>query len=106
MHAHFLVLTPAAHSVTTLRLARTMASAASAARAAALASLRTSQLFIGGKWVEAAGSMTTHDPTTGDVLAKAPAATVEDVDTAVKAAATAWKTWRWTPAEQRAKILR
>jgi delta 1-pyrroline-5-carboxylate dehydrogenase len=82
------------------------AAASTGARAAALATLRTSQLFIGGKWVPSASTYNVFDPTTGEVLAPAPAGTPADVDAAVKSAADAWKSWRWTAVEERAKVLR
>src|SRR5256714_3408928 len=67
------------------------------------------KLFIGGRWVEAAGGETfeTLDPATGDVLARVAEAGVEDVDRAVAAARRSFDrgTWRELPPAERAKVL-
>src|SRR6266704_3101917 len=67
------------------------------------------KLFIGGRWVESAGgkSFATHDPATGDVLAKVAEANAEDVDRAVAAARKSFDrgTWRELPPAERAKVL-
>ena len=73
---------------------------------AALKSLRTHELFIGGHFVEAASSWDVEDPATGSVLAAAGAADVAQVDTAVRAAAEAFKTWRNVSDADRATWLR
>lgn len=72
----------------------------------ALQSLRTHELFIDGKFVEAAGTWNVENPATGDVLAPAGAASVEQVDAAVRAAAEAFKTWRNVSDADRAAWLR
>ena len=72
----------------------------------ALQSLRTHELFIDGKFVEAAGTWNVENPATGAVLAPAGAASVEQVDTAVRAAAEAFKTWRNVSDADRAAWLR
>ncbi len=54
-------------------------------------SRRESQLFIGGKWVDASGG--TYDvvnPATEEVVGTAPNATVADAEAAAAAAAEAW----------------
>ena len=81
-----------------------MSSAADAAKAAT-ASLRT-KLFIGGHWVEPASTWTVEDPATGAPLAAAGAASVEQADAAVVAAAEAFKTWRKVSDGERATWLR
>jgi aldehyde dehydrogenase (NAD+) len=66
------------------------------------------KFFIGGEWVEPAGSETLKvlSPTTEEVIGSVPVATAADMDRAVEAARAAfegeWSTW--TP-EQRAELL-
>jgi betaine-aldehyde dehydrogenase len=66
------------------------------------------KFFIGGEWVEPAGSDTLKvlSPTTEEVIGSVPVATPADMDRAVEAARAAfegeWSTW--TP-EQRAELL-
>lgn len=70
----------------------------------------TKQLFVGGKWVDAASGETfeTVNPSTGDVLATVAAGGAEDVDRAVAAARTAlngpWS--RFTPAQRQTLMWR
>ena len=67
----------------------------------------TVNLLIGGEFVE---SRTTEwrdvvNPATQEVLARVPFATPDEVDAAVAAAQTAFKTWRKTAIGQRARIF-
>ncbi|WP_414049301.1 aldehyde dehydrogenase family protein [Macrococcus animalis] len=64
-------------------------------------------LFINGEFVDAENKETLEvkNPATGEVLAKIAKATTGDVDTAVKAATEAFKTWRYVSATERAKYL-
>ncbi|SIR31825.1 CoA-acylating methylmalonate-semialdehyde dehydrogenase [Pseudacidovorax sp. RU35E] len=67
----------------------------------------TVKLLIGGEFVE---SRTTEwrdvvNPATQEVLARVPFATPDEVDAAVAAAQTAFKTWRKTAIGQRARIF-
>ena len=62
-------------------------------------------LYIGGKWEKGAG-IPVINPSTGDVLADVPDASVEDAALAVDAAEAAAKGWRDTPSRKRAEILR
>src|SRR5258708_27927384 len=57
------------------------------------------QMFIGGKWVNAASNKTFDDfnPYTGEVFAKVPAGNREDARRAVEAAAAAFPEWAATP---------
>jgi len=69
----------------------------------------TKKLLINNEWVEASGSdpIPTLDPATGETLGYIQSATEADVDTAVKAARTAFKSGEWasmTPAA-RGKLL-
>ena len=44
--------------------------------------------FVGGRWVEsqARESLDVHNPATGDVIARTPLSTAQDLDAAVQAA--------------------
>lgn len=63
--------------------------------------------FIGGKWVASSGTETLEvpNPATGEVLARVPISTKEDVEQAVQAAKQAFATWRNTPVPKRARIM-
>lgn len=63
--------------------------------------------FIGGKWVhsQSDNSLPVPNPATEEILAYVPLSTREDLDEAVKAAKTAYKTWSKTPVPKRARIL-
>ncbi|HET6697468.1 MAG TPA: gamma-aminobutyraldehyde dehydrogenase [Nocardioidaceae bacterium] len=64
---------------------------------------------IDGKPVDAASGETydLRNPATGEVYAQAPASGPEDVDRAMRAAATAFETWReTTPAERQRALLK
>lgn len=65
--------------------------------------------FIGGKWVAPSTDATAEveNPATGEVLMRVPSGSVEDVDTAVAAAAAAKAGWAGTtPADRAAVLLR
>ena len=64
-------------------------------------------LFIAGEWVEPSGDATigVTNPTTEQVIATVPAATIEDVDRAVSAARGAFDDWSGRPREERAGYL-
>jgi acyl-CoA reductase-like NAD-dependent aldehyde dehydrogenase len=68
--------------------------------------VRTLQNFIGGDWVEATGdsARTIVSPATGDALADAPNASLNDVDAAVSAARTAQPKWAALSAWDRARV--
>ncbi|HTO92026.1 MAG TPA: aldehyde dehydrogenase family protein [Candidatus Sulfotelmatobacter sp.] len=65
------------------------------------------QNFIGGRWVPARSGRTffNHNPATGEILGEYPASSSEDLDEAVLAAASAYRSWRLTPAPKRAEIV-
>ncbi|MFB3917354.1 MAG: aldehyde dehydrogenase family protein [Terriglobales bacterium] len=67
------------------------------------------QLFIGGRWVDAASGKTfpTYDPSTGEVLARVAEAGWEDINRAVKAARAAFDTgpWRKMTASERGRLM-
>jgi aldehyde dehydrogenase (NAD+) len=63
--------------------------------------------YIGGEWVPAASGRTTENrnPATGALLGLFPASDQTDVDRAVAAAVTAFRTWRLHPAPRRGEML-
>jgi len=71
----------------------------------ALANIKDS-VFINGNWVKPVKTFDVLSGTSGKVFATCPNATVDDVDAAVKAAATAFKTWSKTPATERSDWLK
>jgi betaine-aldehyde dehydrogenase len=71
--------------------------------------MRTVHNFIDGKLVDAADGRRADltDPATGEVFASAPVSGAEDVDTAYRAAATAFESWRdATPSDRQRALLR
>ena len=69
--------------------------------------VKTYQQFIGGAFVDAASGKTldVENPANGQVIARVPASSREDVDRAVNAAATAFETWRNTTPQDRSLML-
>jgi succinate-semialdehyde dehydrogenase/glutarate-semialdehyde dehydrogenase len=65
-------------------------------------------LFIGGKWVDAAGGRTfdVHDPATGEVLCAVADAAPADGMAALGAAVAAQESWAAHPPRERGEILR
>ena len=65
------------------------------------------KLFIGGKWVDGKAGETfgTYCPADGELISNCAAAGKEDVDLAVKAAWTAFETWKDTSIVERSNIL-
>jgi malonate-semialdehyde dehydrogenase (acetylating) / methylmalonate-semialdehyde dehydrogenase len=63
--------------------------------------------YINGQWVDSHNSVTLDviNPATGQLLAKVPAGSKNDVDSATESASTAWSSWRNTPATQRIQYL-
>jgi malonate-semialdehyde dehydrogenase (acetylating)/methylmalonate-semialdehyde dehydrogenase len=63
--------------------------------------------FVGGRWIESGTSefFDVHNPARGEVIARAPLSTSEDLDLAVAAARQAFPAWRDTPAVVRARSL-
>jgi len=63
--------------------------------------------YINGKWVLSSGTETLEviNPADKTLLAKCPLSTSKDVDSAVKAAKEAFKTWREVPVIERVQIL-
>ena len=71
------------------------------------ADVTTRQQFIGGAWVDAASGETlaVENPANGRGIALVPRSGAEDVDRAVKAAATAFETWSQTTPQDRSLLL-
>ncbi|MDQ0218833.1 aldehyde dehydrogenase [Peribacillus cavernae] len=71
--------------------------------------IQTFPLFINGKWEPATGGETfdVHNPATGELVAKAAKASVEDVDKAVQAARDAFdkSDWKYMSPKDRSKVL-
>ena len=71
--------------------------------------VQTLQNFINGAFVPVTGteSLDIVNPTNGEVVAKAPISSPADVDAAMEAAATAFKTWKHsTPSERQGVLLK
>jgi succinate-semialdehyde dehydrogenase/glutarate-semialdehyde dehydrogenase len=66
------------------------------------------QLYIGGRWVDAAGGATlaVEDPSTGETIAEVADATPEDALAALEAAHSKQAEWRQHPPRERGEILR
>ncbi len=69
--------------------------------------VKTLTHFIGGKLVEGKSGRfgSVFNPTTGDVIAKVPLATVEETRDAVEQAQAAFPTWRDTSVAKRAEVV-
>ncbi|MBA2430858.1 MAG: CoA-acylating methylmalonate-semialdehyde dehydrogenase [Chthoniobacterales bacterium] len=71
------------------------------------AALEPCPVFIGGEWQEIDGGpgFPVHNPSTGEVIAEAPACSAEHVNAAVEAAAAAYPGWWETPPVERARVF-
>ena len=69
--------------------------------------VKTLKNFINGQWVDAKTDTfeDVYNPATGEVLARVPHSTSEDVADAVAAAKAAFETWKRVSIPKRAKIL-
>ncbi|HYU50929.1 MAG TPA: aldehyde dehydrogenase family protein, partial [Candidatus Limnocylindria bacterium] len=72
-----------------------------------LEQVKSYRQFIGGEWVDAAGgeTLTVENPANEQVVARVPASGEEDVDRAVKAAASAFEGWQKTTPQERMTLL-
>lgn len=63
--------------------------------------------YINGQWVNAQGTETLEvpNPATGEILAKVPISSKQDVDLAVSTAKEAFQVWKNVPVPKRARIL-
>jgi len=64
------------------------------------------EMTINGRGVAGSATIDVINPATGEVFAKAPDCTPEQLDEAVAAARAAFKTWRNTPIEERQALVR
>jgi malonate-semialdehyde dehydrogenase (acetylating)/methylmalonate-semialdehyde dehydrogenase len=62
---------------------------------------------VGGKWLESKTSnyMDCYNPSTGEIIARAPQCTSEEVESAVLAAHAAYPAWADTPVSNRVQVL-
>ncbi|UOQ93323.1 CoA-acylating methylmalonate-semialdehyde dehydrogenase [Halobacillus shinanisalinarum] len=69
--------------------------------------LKTLKNYIGGEWVEAKSDQAeeVYNPATGEVIARVPLSSEEDVDYAVNFAKQAFQEWKEVPVPKRARIL-
>ncbi|MDQ0999676.1 malonate-semialdehyde dehydrogenase (acetylating)/methylmalonate-semialdehyde dehydrogenase [Neobacillus niacini] len=69
--------------------------------------VRTLKNYVGGQWVESASTQMEEvpNPATGEVIARVPLSTSEDLDRAVATAKKAFKTWSKVAVPRRARIL-
>lgn len=69
--------------------------------------IRKIQPFIGGRFVESQTKRynDAYDPSTGEVIAKVPCCTAEEVEAAVRSAKAAFPAWSATPVMKRVQIL-
>ncbi len=69
--------------------------------------MKVLDLFINGKFIESTTDkfQDAYDPSTGDVIAKVPCCTNEEIDLAIKAAKDAYPSWAATPVMKRVQIL-
>lgn len=71
--------------------------------------MQTQQVYIGGKWVRHTGDQNPIDvfnPATGELIARVPECSLDDVTAAVDAARSAQGPWAATPPAERARLLR
>ena len=63
--------------------------------------------FSGGRWVQSETEkyMDVFNPSTGEVIAKAPCCTKKEVEAAIDAAAAAYPAWSATPVMKRVQVL-
>jgi phenylacetaldehyde dehydrogenase len=66
---------------------------------------RPLRLYIDGEFAATDQQLTVLNPATGQELAQVPLASPQDVDGAVRAARTAFETWRFSPPTQRARLI-
>jgi len=70
-------------------------------------SVRTLQLYVGGKWMDSSATTfgEVHNPAKHELLARVPMGGAADLDRAVKAATKAYPAWRATPPVNRVRFL-
>jgi malonate-semialdehyde dehydrogenase (acetylating)/methylmalonate-semialdehyde dehydrogenase len=70
-------------------------------------SIKIVKNYVNGLWREGEnrGYIDVENPSTGEILAKTPLSTTEETNSAIQAAAEAYKTWSQTPVARRVKPL-
>lgn len=70
-------------------------------------SIKIIKNYVNGQWREGenTGYIDVENPSTGEILAKTPLSTTEETNSAIQAAAEAYKTWSQTPVARRVKPL-
>jgi len=70
-------------------------------------SIKIVKNYVNGIWREGenTGYINVENPSTGEILAKTPLSTTEETNSAIQAAAEAYKTWSQTPVARRVKPL-
>jgi malonate-semialdehyde dehydrogenase (acetylating)/methylmalonate-semialdehyde dehydrogenase len=70
-------------------------------------SIKIVKNYVNGQWREGenTGYLDVENPSTGEILAKTPFSTTEETNSAIQAAAEAYKTWSQTPVARRVKPL-
>jgi len=70
-------------------------------------SIKIVKNYVNGQWREGenTGYIDVENPSTGEILAKTPLSTTEETNSAIQAAAEAYKTWSQTPVARRVKPL-
>jgi malonate-semialdehyde dehydrogenase (acetylating)/methylmalonate-semialdehyde dehydrogenase len=69
--------------------------------------METLKNYIGGEWMTSQSSeiLDIHNPATGEVIARVPLSTAEEVNQAVAAAKAVFQEWRETPPLERARYM-
>lgn len=69
--------------------------------------VQTLKNYIGGQWIESTSKQVEDvpNPATGEIIARVPLSTKEDLDRVVETAKEAFKTWRKVAVPRRARIL-
>jgi len=69
--------------------------------------VKTLKNYINGEWVESRSGKTedVYNPATGEVIARVPISSTEEVDEAARAAKAAFETWKRVAVPKRARIL-
>ncbi|TWH28828.1 aldehyde dehydrogenase family protein, partial [Aminobacter sp. J15] len=70
--------------------------------------LLSDKCLVNGEWVEARSGKTVDvtNPATGELIARVPSLSAEEVEEAISQAAAAFRPWAKRPAKERSAILR
>ncbi len=72
-----------------------------------MADIQKLKYFVNGQWLESKSdkTMDIFNPSTGEVIAKTPCCTVDEVNSAIAAASAAFPAWSQTPVMKRVQVL-